>query len=191
MTLQEYLEGEFTGKAKRGDRGKESDWLEFCHLTVRGSKVQVVDASYVPDESEGCMVTLTPGSYDVQVRAIAYGGDVRISRLRVVRPSVSASLAAELGETGTDTANIGVCDHESFLRAWGDDNEASWEIISPAIEEADTHGIAVLDEAAGAVMPFVSSGFGDGTFSVHELVADGSRAGFEVVFIRPDAPYPF
>jgi len=190
MTLQEYLEGEFTGKAKRGERGKESDWLEFCDLTVRGSKVQVVDASYVPDEREGCMVTLNPGSYDVQVKATAYGGDVRISRLRVVRHGVSPSLAAELGETGTDTANIGVCDHEIFARAWGDDNDASWEIISPAIDEADTHGIAVLDEDAGAVMPFVASGFGDGRFAVHELVADGSRAGFEVVFIRPDEPYP-
>src|SRR5688572_14750813 len=120
MTLQEYLEGEFTGKAKRGERGKESDWLEFCDLTVRGSKVQVVDVSYVPDEREGCMVTLNPGTYDVQVKAMAYGGDVRISRLRVVRHGVSPSLAAELGETGTDTANVGVCDHEVFARDWGE-----------------------------------------------------------------------
>ncbi|HXR03384.1 MAG TPA: hypothetical protein VN836_01600 [Verrucomicrobiae bacterium] len=191
MTIQDYLKGEFTGKPKKDDRGRESDWLEFCDLTVRGSKVQVVDASYVPDEREGCMVTLAPGSYHVEVKATAYGGDVRISRLRLVRHGVSPSIGAVLGETGTDTANIGVCDHEVFARAWGGDNDASWEIISPAIEEADTHGIAVLDETAGAVMPFVRSGFGDGTFPVHELVADGSRAGFEVVFIRGDEPYPF
>jgi len=191
MTLQDYLEGEFTGKAKRGDRGKESDWLEFSDLTVRGSKVQVVDSSYVPDEREGCMVTLTPGLYQVQAKAMAYGEDVRISRLRVVLHGVSPSAGAELGETGTDTASIGVCDHEVFAHAWGDDNDASWEIISPAIDEADTHGIAVLDKAAGAIMPFIHSGFGDGTFPVRELLANGSRVGFEVVFIRSDEPFPF
>ena len=77
MTIHDYLEGEFTGKPMKGDRGRESDWLEFCDLTIRGSKVQIVDASYVPDECEGCMVILTPGSYHVEVKAMAYGGDVR------------------------------------------------------------------------------------------------------------------
>jgi hypothetical protein len=131
MTLQEYLEGQFTGEPKEGDCGKESDWLEFCDLTVQGNKVHVVDASYVPDAEEGCMVTLIPGLYHVQVRAVAYGADVRISRLRVVCHGVSPSLGTQLEETGTDTANIGVCDHEAFARAWGDDNEASWEIYQP------------------------------------------------------------
>jgi hypothetical protein len=86
---------------------------------------------------------------------------------------------------------IGVYDHDVFARARGEDDEASWEIICPAIEGAQTHGIAVLDEEAGAVMPFVSSGFGDGRFPIYELVSDGSRAGFEVTLIKPGTAYPF
>jgi hypothetical protein len=191
MTLEEHLASEFTGVAKRGDRGEESDWLEFCDLPVRGKRIQVVDASYGPHSREGCMVNVTPGVYHVQVRAIVYGDDVRISRLRMLRQGVRPTVGIELGETGTDTGNIGIRDQKVFARAWGHDDEAAWEIIGPTIEDAETHGIAVLDEAAGAVMPFVSSGFGDGTFPVRELVSDGARAGFEVVFIPPDTPYPF
>jgi hypothetical protein len=49
----------------------------------------------------------------------------------------------------------------------------------------------VLDEKTGAVMPFVSSGFGDATFPIHELLSDGFRVGFEVTFIKPGTAYPF
>ncbi len=100
-------------------------------------------------------------------------------------------LVLKLVGTGTDTANVGLCDFDVFARACGGDHEASWEIISPAIEEAEILGIAVLDEEAGAVMPFVRSGFGDGTFPVFELVSNGSRVGFEITFIKPGTPYPF
>jgi len=120
-----------------------------------------------------------------------YGNDARISQLRAIPSGVTSSTGAQIGETGTDTAKIGVCDHDVFASAWGDDDEASWDIISPAIEDAETHGIAVLDDQVGAVMPFVSSGFGDGTFPIHELVSNGSRVGFEVTFIKPGTPYPF
>ena len=191
MTIEEYLASDFSGKPTTGDIGKESQWLDFCQLTVREGKVHVVDASYAADPVEGCMIELAPGSYQAQAKIMAYGRDTRISRLRVVRPGVAATVASQVGDTGTDTGNIGIYDYDLFARAWGSDNDASWEIISPAIESADTHGIAVLDESVGAVMPFVSSGFGDGSFPVHELQADDVRVGFEVIFIQPDERYPF
>jgi hypothetical protein len=43
----------------------------------------------------------------------------------------------------------------------------------------------------GSKAPYVSSGFGDGTFPVFELCSNGSRVGFEIEFIPTASPYPF
>ncbi len=91
MTIEEYLASDFSGKPTTGDIGKESQWLDFCQLTVREGKVHVVDASYAADPVEGCMIELAPGSYQAQAKIMAYGRDTRISRLRVVRPGVAAT----------------------------------------------------------------------------------------------------
>jgi hypothetical protein len=191
MKIEDYLAGDFPGEVKRGDVGTESSWLEFCNLLVRGNKVHAVDASYAADGQEGCMIDLRPGKYHVQVKAMAYGNDVRMSRLRVIWPGSEPTAGPEIGQTGTDTGNVGVYDFDIFAKAWGNDNNASWDKISPAIESADMHGIAVLDDATGAIMPFVRSGFGDGTFPVNELLQNGSRVGFEICFMSAGEPYPF
>ncbi len=191
MKIEDYLAGNFTGKPCFGDRGKESDWLDLCEFALRSPSLHVVDPCYASDPREGCLVALPPGIYRVQARAIAYGRDVRISRLRATRSDAAAVTGPEIGYTGSDTANIGIYDFEVFSRAWGVKGKSSWETIRPTLEGADTHGVAVLDEAVGAVMPFVSSGFGDGTFPIHEFRVDGSRVGFEVTFVRADAGYPF
>ncbi len=191
MKTEDYLAGDFTGKPSYGDFGEESDWLDFCELTLRSPKLHIVDPCYAADPQEGCLVALPPGLYRVQARAMAYGRDVRISRLRAIHPDAVAVTGPEIGHTGSDTANIGIYDFDVFARAWGTDGNASWEVICPTLEAAATHGIAVLDKSVGAVMPFVSSGFGDGAFPVHELQTDGSRVGFEVTFLRTDQRYPF
>jgi len=134
MTIEDYLASDFTGRPSRGDLGKESEWLDFCELSVRGDKVHVVDASYAADPAEGCMVELAPGVYQTCVKMMAYGQDKRISRLRVLRPGALAGVSSQIGDTGTDTGNVGIYDFEVFARAWGSDNETSWEVISPAIK---------------------------------------------------------
>ena len=170
--------------------GAEGDWVKFCELTLRGSKVHVADASYAADPKAGCMITMPPGTYCGAAKLMPFGGYSRVSRVRLVRPDVAAEFGSEIGKTYTDTARIGIYDFEVFAGAWGSDNEASWEIISPALESDDLHGVAVLDVSVGAVMPFVSSGFGDGEFPVHELHASGSRVGLEVIFIKPGEKSP-
>jgi hypothetical protein len=48
-----------------------------------------------------------------------------------------------------------------------------------------------LDAEKNAVLIACSSGFGDGTFSLYELVQDGERCGLEIEMIGPDEEYPF
>jgi hypothetical protein len=187
-----WIWGKLTGGTGNLDRDKESDWLEFCDFKLYSGRVQIVDPSYLPG-ADGCIVELPPGVYHLQTKTMAYGSDERVSRLRAVRPGVSATLGVQIGEAGCDTAKIGICDEEGFGRACeelGDDVEEAF-LTAPDDVEGDLWGVVVLDKAGGAVMPFVDSGFGDGTYPVRELVAEGSRVGFEIVFIESGTPYMF
>lgn len=173
------------------ETGEQTDWLEFCHLELKGSRVLVVDAQFVPSEKDGLIIELSPAVYAVQTKVTNFGGDVRISRLRVSLHGTKPQLGSQIGETWTDTANTGICDFETFSKAWSADNDASYQIIEPFLTDGSNFGIAELDVATGAVMPFVSSGFGDGSFDVFELTENGQRIGFEIEFIPSDEKYSF
>ena len=192
MKLSDYFLQSIEGIHYASPRtGLPSGWLDFCEFSLRGSSILVVDASFVPSADDGLLIELPPGKYKVQAQVLDYGGDRRPARLRVQLAGSNAALGAEIGKTWTDTATTGICDFEIFSAAWGEDNDASFEIIRPALEDHHHHGLAVFDAAVGAVMPFLHSGFGDGNFPVYELVAAGQRVGFEVEFIREGKDYPF
>ena len=192
MKLRDY----FSKKASPKDEppapsGQQTDWLDFCQLVLKGNRVLCVDAQFAPSAEDGLLVELSPGKYLVQAKCVNYGGDKRVSRLRLLPKKIVATLGAQLGETWTDTAKTSVCDHKVFSEAWGDDDDTSYEKTSPAFETDKPFGKATLDKASDAVLPFVDSGFGDGTFPVFELLADGKRVGFEIEFIAEGKPYPF
>lgn len=192
-TLDSFLAEAWTADPPTGTLGSETEWLPFCTLSLQGPQLLVIDADFAPAAEDGILVDLPSGRYNVSARVLDYGADKRVSRLRVAREGASVRLGDLLGTTWTDTAKTGVCDYHAYLDAWGADNEAAWTIVGPTLENAGTHGIAVLDEARGAVLPFVSSGFGDGEFPVYELLdeASGARVGVQIEFMPPDLPYPF
>lgn len=191
MKAKDYFRRKSKATPGKGAAGKFSEWLEFTTFTLAGPKCLIVDASFAPSAEDGVLVDLPPGKYQMQIKGVDYGGDKRIARLRFVMPGLVPSLGAVLGETWTDTAMTGICDHEVFDQAWGDDNDASYEKVAAQWEDEPDLGVAVLDKKAGAVMPFLTSGFGDGSFPVCELVAEGRRVGFEIEFIADGKPYPF
>lgn len=192
MHLSEYF-AQPTQVFLRGTpaNGEPSPWLEFCDLELKGSRVLVVDAQFVPSEKDGLLIELPAGKYAVQTQVTNFGGDRRISRLRVLPHGCASQFGAQIGETWTDTATTGICDFETFAKAWGTDQDGSYQIIEPFLVEGSAFGVAELEVASGAVMPFVQSGFGDGSFAVFELTENGRRTGFEVEFISSDEKYPF
>jgi hypothetical protein len=191
MKLDDYLKQEFSGSRKKGMIGVESDWLDFCSLELPHGKVHVVDTGYVTDEIEGCMVSVRPGRYEIKVKAMVYGNEVRIARLRAVTETDKPALGEKIDETGTDSATIGVCDFPTFSQLFGKNKEAAIEAFKSMMHPTRPHSIVELSNAPGGSTAAVHSGFGDGTFPVYELLHHSERAGFEVVFIKPDEPYPF
>jgi len=191
MKLDDYLARPPRSQPKNGQGGVASPWLDFCVITLSGTVVHVVDASYTPVESEGCLVELARGRYRMHVKLLVFDADWRIAQLRAARSDCRPVRGALIGQTGTDTAKIAVYDYDVVSRDWQDEDHTSWNILNKAMQGGRTHGVAVLDEKSGAVVPFVRSGFGDGTFDVQELRANGARVGFEITFISPSMKYPF
>lgn len=190
-TLKEFLAVESSEVPEKGTVGKESDWLHLCDFELKGKRFLVCDANFMPSEDDGVVVEAPSGKYTVSAKAIDYGGDRRVSRLRVALKGTKPELGDELGETWTDTAVTGISDVDVFGPAWEEVGEdEGLAKLEEYFDELPSCGVFDLGEA-GALMPHVDSGFGDGTYPVVELVENGRRVGFEIEFVEPETPYPF
>lgn len=191
--LSQHLERETEGDAVHGAIGRETEWLGFTQLDLSDGKLLICDLEFLMIEEE-LLVELSSGRYEVQAKIMEYPGDRRVSRLRLLPAGVAASLGEPLGETWTDTAQTSVWDVTAMTRAYerrGMSDDALHDLVEKARDEQGRCGVLDLDAAQGAVAPFVDSGFGDGTFPVFALIADGRRVGVEIEFIAANEPYPF
>jgi hypothetical protein len=176
VKLDDYLKHPVAPDARR-----ETPWLSFCTLDLASGRLLIGDVQFLPSLEDCSLVELPVGRYRIEVKFIELDGQRHVSRLRLTQACSHAKRGRWLGTTWTDTAQTGVCDYDSFRKAWVD-FETSYELIRGTIEGAVTHGIAVLDTELGAVMPFVASGLGDGEYPVYELVAGSARVGVEIRF---------
>lgn len=190
MTITEYLEIKPVSQNPCGI-ASETDWLEFCDLALPSGNLYVMDAGYLPEGQSGCEIKLQPGNYRVSAKLIPYGNDARISRLRIASGGASPRLGEALGQVASDLGLVGVADHATYFRVWEEDQETFQETVGTEIPESGVCKVAKLGAGAGVLVPFVESGFGDGTFPIHALEDGGERVGAEVVFITPDEPRAF
>ena len=70
------------GQGMKGSAGSESAWINHGSLQFGDGRLLIVDLDFLPSESEGLVVELPPGLYEVSGRVMDYRGD-----RRVVRPS--------------------------------------------------------------------------------------------------------
>lgn len=190
--LKQVLAEETENKTVRGSVGNETDWLEFCELTLSDGRALVCDLGFIPSDGDGLLVEMPPGRYLIRARVMDYSGDRRVSRLRVLSPGSTPTVGVQIGETWADTAAVAVCDFTVCSRAWerlGEDTATNR--LEVARDSGYPCGVFELDPEVSACVPYVDSGFGDGTFPVFELMQEDKRVGFEIEFIAREEPYPF
>ncbi len=175
--------------ARRGDRGEESGWLFHCEVPVRGRRLQIADVQMAGNDGEGVVLDVAPGIYAVEARVMTYGIDRRISRVRVYPNGAGVTLGPQAGDVGVDLAAVAICDVDR-LAGWAQRHEDDWEEWGESLWYERTAQAGVYPCApADTVVAFVDSGFGDGTFPVHHLIADSRPVGLEAVFLTQDTPY--
>jgi len=177
-----------TGRSKPTDPilGEHIGWTVLGNLPVKSGRVWVGDAAFAPNEADGEVVELAPGEYEGRVRWLRFGHDERAANLVLVPSGAAFTRGEQLGTTWADTATQGVCDFNLFQAAIVDEEEYR-EAYELQVEFKGSQRFAYGD----AVLLVTSSGFGDGSFKLFELVHEGRRVGIEVEMIGPDEPYPF
>jgi len=88
----------------------------------------------------------------------------------------------KLGETGTDSATIGVCEISAFEAAYK--KKGGPDAVQKAIDsQMEGFGVVTVPKFPGAVMPFVPTG-SDGTGPVFALMSGKRCVGIELVFMN-------
>jgi hypothetical protein len=170
--------------------GISSRWLDFCKLRLHGSKLHVVDASYVEDETAGQLIKLARGIYSVQVKLRIYGIMARVARLRILRLNGKSSYGKLIGHVGIDTGRIALYDYKAVDALWKYEDHQSWKVLEGCYRSTPLCGLAIMDKASGVTIPYMRTGFGDGRFEIHELLMQRNRTGIEVIFIKPRSKNP-
>jgi hypothetical protein len=188
--LADLLASTLTGpEAEEGTPGIESDWLFHCELELRGTRLQMLDVFMAGNDDEGVILETSAGVYVVEARVITYGIDRRISRVRVYPKGQVVAQGKLAGEVGVDLAAVAICDVDR-LAGWARSHQDEWQRWGDKLwfGRATRAGVYTC-EPARTVVPFVDSGFGDGTYPVYYLMHDGRPVGLEAEFLSPGTPY--
>lgn len=176
--------GDYLSRKGKAPKGKMKDWLPFCTLDMTTGMLWAGDP-HLANADDGCVVEVPPGKYVVEGIGITFYGSRIVSKLRVRLEGVENLVVGnEVGDTGTDSAMIGVCDIKVFEAACGPD---SGEEVQEAIESQTGYGFGTItiEKFPGVVMPFVPTG-SDGNGPVFALVSDEKCVGIQLSFMEED-----
>lgn len=177
MNLKDYLSQK--GKAPKG---KTKEWLFFCTLEVKSGKLWAGDPN-LPNEDDGCAVKVPPGKYVVEGIGMPFDQDRVVSRLRVrLESATNLTVGEELGDAGTDSGMIGVCDITAFESAYK--KEGGADSVQKAIDSPneESFGVLKVPEFPDCVMPYVPTG-SDGNGPVIAVLSGGKCVGIELPFM--------
>lgn len=161
------------------DKSKKTAWTILGDVPISSSRMWIGDAMLAPIPEDGEVVDVPEGTYEVSVFWIDTAYGEREAILRAVLKGEQAERGKRIGETWADTASQAVCDFEAYSDAVGDDHDAYQEAAALAMF-AERPGLYTL--APDAILAHCSSGPGDGTFPLYEMVSGGRRVGIELDF---------
>ena len=196
-TIRQFLSIRASKKPKEGQRGQVSDWLPFHRLKLEGKALQFVEKRVLGlrgNKNRECIeIPVSPGIFEVRCKGIRFGNDARIAALRAYPEGAEVKLGKRLGAIPVDLAEVSVVDIETFEPSVFEDEERYEDWIDEVLYESDSDCPVGCDiwEPLQMDIPFVASGFGDGTYDVWALKAGRKVVGMEIVFIEDDTPYPF
>ncbi len=182
MTLDDFL-------AHKSPDRKQTDWLHLCDFAMKGRRMLAIDPGPGGDP---VAVEVEPGDFVVEVKGMILGADTLIARMRVRAKNSSPKLGKSLGTTGIDDGTLAVFDDEPITTFMESDEEGYAEWMDEHLFMLDGPCGVVPCEPAGTTVPYVETGFGDGSYPAYELTDDsGQVVGLEVEFIKPGQTSPF
>jgi hypothetical protein len=160
-------------------KSARQDWHPFHTLNVETGKLWVGDP-HLPNADDGFIVEVPSGKYVVECDGLPHRCQA-VSKLRVrLKSAKGPKRGKKLGETGTDSATIGVCEIAVFEAAC---TKAGADQVQKAIEsQTEPFGVITVPRLPEAIMPYVPTG-SDGSGPVFALMSGTKRVGIELTFM--------
>lgn len=160
-------------------KSETKDWHPFHTLQIKGGKLWAGDAQ-LANADDGFIATVPAGNYIVECDGLPRRCKA-VSKLRVrLESAADVKRGKKLGETGTDSATIGVCEIAAFEAAY--EKKGGADAVQKAIDsQSDGFGVIKVSKFPDAIMPFVPTG-SDGTGPVFALMAGKKCVGIELAF---------
>lgn len=161
-------------------KGAMLDWHTFHTLNIKAGKLWAGDP-HLPNADDGLTVKVPSGKYVVECDGLPHRCQA-VSKLRVRLVSAKCpERGRKLGETGTDSATIGLCEIAAFEAAYKQKGGA--DQVQKAIEsQTKPFGVITVPGFPDAIMPFVPTG-SDGSGPVFALMSGPKRVGIELNFV--------
>lgn len=156
--------------------------IHFMNFTLNGKSVYFADMRPGPSE-DGVKVMLPCGEYDVGVTQSCKAGDPIFNSLKLVQLGKLPGKKELAGMISIDGGILGFYDYQRLRAAFGYDLEKmfSWgENLQNSNESP--YGVLIYDLKRNYVLPYVQTGYGDGTYPIYVLYDKEARVGVEVVF---------
>jgi len=189
MKLETFISQQFVGDAVRGALGVESDWLDVGLVSLPTGTLHIT--GYVGDQSEGFIAPLGAGVFEAKAKTIRYGHEIRMSRVCLVGPNRAPIRGEKIGEAGTDSGTMVLYDLRSYGEAETHNPKFRDTVLRALLKIGLYFELVPVEGWPAHALLAGSSGFDDGTFPIFELRDGPNVAGVEIVFIKPDQPYPF
>ena len=135
------------------------------------------------NEEDGCLTKLPVGHYVMAAQGLDFAGFRIVGRLRVYPKGLRADrlkTGQVIGEAGTDSAAITVCDLRGLLPAIAGQEDPFQRELEKQVR--DECALLTSKRVPGIALPCVQSGFGDGTGPVCALLSSGRRVGVHLDF---------
>ena len=196
MKLSRFLQDVVSERPSQGMCGCESPWLRVGDVDLSLEKIALGDSSSTARKKAGSSYKLQHGRYHVDIKVVAYASDRRVSRFRICSEDLAPSLGRRLGNIGVDSACIVAWDapYAGDFRIrrdqWMKEVETAQRRLWPSPSQNKLCIVAKTGVARRKLI-LVQTGFGDGSFPIHELRRAGRRVGLELLFINPGTRYPF
>ncbi|MBX9694961.1 MAG: hypothetical protein K2Z81_21430, partial [Cyanobacteria bacterium] len=153
-------------------------WFSVDQLDVRRNSLWAGDPCCM-NKADGCLVEVQNGKYIIEAQGYDLEGVHTIGRARVRMQSPKPfSVGRKIGEVGTDSAVVAICDMNCLDEVIGNDNDSFQSFIE--ITDWQPYGSLLYN---GVQITYVASGIGDGTGPARSVKADADCIGMELDFI--------
>lgn len=157
-------------------------WQQLAELEIGGDGLWMGDPTFMPAANDGLVVLLGQGKYAIEYKSLVKDNYPLVVCMRCFRLGAETKRGEIIGNTWTDVACTGIVDFRRALEFFDSPMTDDEACAFCEVQSASLITLSRLGRSLDACI--VTSGGGDGSYPVYELVGAGQRSGLEVRFVE-------